>query len=603
VTIIRNDIQILRGIAVLVVVLFHLQFTPLANGFLGVDIFFVISGFLMAKLYRQGTRLDFYRRRVDRLLPAYALTVMATLIVASLFVIPVDFWQLAGQSYASSVFMSNLYFWSLNSYFDNAAFKPLLNLWSLAVEVQFYFLVPFLFPLLEKRKLWTIILICVSLILCILAQTVSPKISFFLLPFRMWEFLAGAWVAWYKIDHGYSNRALNLRRMFWAVLMFAVFILIPVEPSSRSILTGHPSVAALLAVLATAKLIELGMPLQLMQSPAGKILTKIGDYSYSIYLVHFPLIVLWNYAPFDGTILKAATYGDLAGIAVAIAVFSLLSYQLIETRFSGVFKNATARVGLPLLIAATAFATQFLNTNSYSETDQRIFSAWTDRSPYRCGKMVRITQPTQQICLIGNDVGTQSILLLGNSHADSIKTSTAKLANKAGKNLYFLVENRPLLDSDKDGSAILKEASTLKISAIIIHFNNIYKDVKSRDRILDFIKSAKALGIKIAVMAPVPYYDQHVPKELFLHGPKSVSLRMNASQYEERIVDFLNFKKQLAALDIKVYDPALVFCPSRGSCITTDDAMVPFYYDPGHLTLTGAVKLEGMIGEILSSFE
>lgn len=175
---IRQDIQFLRGLAVLTVVLFHLEVPFFQNGFLGVDIFFVISGFLMAKLFDKGSTLDFYKRRLDRLYPAYALTLFVTLVAGSFIAIPVDFNQLFEQSISGLLFFSNIYYWSQNSYFDKAAFNPILNLWSLAIEVQFYIIVPLIYPILKRNKLMFILAFGVSLAACVAVQAISPKTAF-----------------------------------------------------------------------------------------------------------------------------------------------------------------------------------------------------------------------------------------------------------------------------------------------------------------------------------------------------------------------------------------------------------------------------------------
>lgn len=134
----RADIQILRGISVLLVVLFHLGFSSFQSGFLGVDVFFVISGFLMAVLYNHNDVKGFFRRRALRLLPAYYVTIISTVILSTLFVTRNESVQVFEQAYFGSIFASNIGFWFENSYFSNSAFNPLLHLWSLGVEIQFY---------------------------------------------------------------------------------------------------------------------------------------------------------------------------------------------------------------------------------------------------------------------------------------------------------------------------------------------------------------------------------------------------------------------------------------------------------------------------------
>jgi peptidoglycan/LPS O-acetylase OafA/YrhL len=253
---VRDDIQTLRGIAVLMVVLFHLQAPFFANGFVGVDVFFVISGYLMAKLYESRTPVEFYRKRADRLFAGYALTISATLGVGFLIAVPVDFDQLFEQTIAAVFAVPNIHYWSQNSYFDKAAFNPLLHLWSLGVEIQFYLLVPFLYPLLRRHPALLAATFVASLVACVAVQFVSPKTAFFLLPFRIWEFLIGAAIAWHvrpPADRTPRGEWLRLGLAATLLVLPSIFALRP--EAAGSIVYGHPSVFAFIVTAATAAVV------------------------------------------------------------------------------------------------------------------------------------------------------------------------------------------------------------------------------------------------------------------------------------------------------------------------------------------------------------
>lgn len=276
------DIQILRGLAVTLVVLFHWELPFLKSGFLGVDIFFVISGFLMAILYRNAGASSFLLRRAKRLLPAYFVTISATLVAAYCIVLPVDFKQVTEQTFYASILSSNFGFWFQNSYFDKTAFKPLLHLWSLGVEIQFYFLVPILFYLHKKSK-WTLPIIALtSITLCFIIIHFSPKTSFFLTPFRMWQFLIGIGVAQLKFRSALASNKQFQVKPHWGMSFFVILLLIPALPvdgQSLQAWNGHPSLAALLISLATAGVLYFQLPDIFMTSMVGRSFEKLGDWS------------------------------------------------------------------------------------------------------------------------------------------------------------------------------------------------------------------------------------------------------------------------------------------------------------------------------------
>jgi peptidoglycan/LPS O-acetylase OafA/YrhL len=597
---IRQDIQILRGVAVLMVVLFHLQVRFFESGYLGVDVFFVISGFLMAKLYDRGTAADFYARRIDRLLPAYSLTIACALAVSCFILLPADFSQLYEQAIVSVPFLSNFYFWNQSSYFEQAAFNPLLNLWSLAVEAQFYLIVPLLYPLLRKSRTAMTAVFVLTLVACIAVQTISPKTSFFLMPFRIWEFLVGAWVAWWGQDEGKTYDRTALFQLAPLVLLLAAFFFLPLRPDGQSILFGHPSLIALAVVALTGAIIHFELPKFFVHSLAGRALAGIGDYSYSIYLIHFPAIVLWNYQPFDGTILTAKDARTLVQIVLTIAVASYVSYNFVERRFARHFKATIPRILLALLIAAAASGFSSLNERQFGKEQRNIFAAWTDRSTYRCGKLFRILNPMKEICPLSAKDGNRRLLLVGNSYADSIKTSFAKVAAARGVDLYFVVENDPLIGGRLNAARTIQVADKSRIDFIAIHFSNIYDSANNREQVSSLVKLARAKGMAVVVIAPVPAYDESVPKAMYEATSHGHAFAFDRQHHEETISAFRHFEAELTEDGASVFDPAEVLCPPDRKCMFADSALKPYYFDAGHLTLTGATQLEPMLDAAVS---
>jgi peptidoglycan/LPS O-acetylase OafA/YrhL len=327
----RKDIQILRGIAVFLVVLYHLGFSGFHSGFFGVDVFFVISGFLMSVLYDENKKLEFYKKRALRLLPAYFVTIIATLIASIFIVTPNEYMQVFNQSLYADLFASNIGYLLQNSYFSKAEFKPLLHLWSLGVEIQFYLLIPIIFYFLKINKYFFGLLFIASVSLCFILVEFHPVVSFFMMPLRLWEFLIGYAVAKYLTSNGsIVKKQYSLLGSFFLLVIILIPIL-NINGESLGFISGHPGVYALFITLSTGIILSVGISKVIEKSIVGSFLELIGKYSYSIYLVHFPVIVLFLYQPFSGTQLQASGLHDLLLLLIIIVSLSYGMYHLIES--------------------------------------------------------------------------------------------------------------------------------------------------------------------------------------------------------------------------------------------------------------------------------
>ncbi|MBI1301432.1 MAG: acyltransferase family protein [Alphaproteobacteria bacterium] len=592
----RQDIQILRGLAVLFVVFYHLKVPFFDNGFLGVDLFFVISGFLMAKLYDRDTVLGFYKRRIDRLLPAYVVTILLTLCAATLITVPVDFKQLFDQAIAGLFFSNNIHFWSQNSYFNYRAFNPLLHLWSLGVEAQFYLIVPFLFPFLRKRAWLLLAMLIGAFGVCLVLQTISPKTSFFMMPLRLWEFLIGAFVAW-QSPKLTSIKHLPIIQISLLLILGAVMLSINIKPDGREILSGHPGIGALITCVLAGLILYSRMPQAFENSFAGKGLRIIGDYSYSLYLAHFPIIVFWNYENFGGTILGFDTSIDAILMCGLMGLTAFASYHLLEKKRVTFFRSNQGRLVQLGMIVLLAFAGLLANKFNYSKEEQNIFAAWEDRSTYRCGKLFRILNPTQKICPINNVISEQKILFVGDSHADAIKTSFAEIAKDNNIALYFYVDNNPLMHKHLNAQKVLSDAINLKSDAIVLHYRNIFEEPNHKQEIQKLIENASQKNITVTIIAPSPEYELHIPRALY----EKQKISKNWSEHNKEIKNFSEFVETLE--NTKIYDPSDIICPQKQSCLYVSEELKPYYFDKGHLTLTGSILLKPLFQDLIDDLE
>lgn len=290
----RGDIEGLRGIAVLAVLLYHFRYEFAAGGFVGVDIFFVISGFLITSIlirrHQRGTfnYAQFMWTRVRRLLPALLVTVLFTFLAAGVFLAPVELKRLAQSSLAALASVSNIAYWLDAGYFDEASHtKPLLHTWSLGVEWQFYIVWPLLLPiLLTVPRAWTIVLLIGSGIASVIAsELVFPldaAAPFYLLPFRIAEFFAGAFLCF--LPHAKPSR---LAPLFWlaglSVIILSIALIRPGQP--------FPGLISLPVTIGTASVIAFGPATRISWLVDNQLMRALGRISYSVYLVHWPIYI------------------------------------------------------------------------------------------------------------------------------------------------------------------------------------------------------------------------------------------------------------------------------------------------------------------------
>lgn len=359
----RPEIDGLRAVAVLSVLLFHLGVAQFSGGYVGVDVFFVISGYLITQLIRTDveagtfTFRSFYIRRARRLFPALFFTLVLSLVGAGLLFSPAHLRNFSASLISAIVSLSNVQFWRESGYFNlDAVVKPLLHTWSLGIEEQFYLVWPaLLWALLRRSAAAAIAAIALAGIVSFALNLValrwyaaSPATIFYLLPFRIFEFAIGAGVVWARpvrsagLTEGLA--LLGLALILWPVLTYTEK-------------TEFPSYNALAPCIGTALVIYAGGA-----SAAGWLLRNplavgIGLISYSLYLIHWPLIVFWRYTTMQP--LAPAEQTAIAAISLAAAI---LMHRFVETPFrrpaagrsNARFIAAAVGASLATLVAATA---------------------------------------------------------------------------------------------------------------------------------------------------------------------------------------------------------------------------------------------------------
>jgi len=354
----RQDIDGLRALAVSIIVLFHFGLNTLAGGYVGVDVFFVISGFLITKMILEDVKrgrfsyADFYMRRLRRLGPSLLATLALTLIAGYFILSPAHFEALGLSTQATVLSISNILFWRESGYFDtDAIYKPLLHTWSLGVEEQFYFIWPMSILLLCKlstsgRRLILLAGVSLaSLLACEIMLDRDPSAAFFLPIYRVYEFALGA---------GLAMTGLATRRTVVAnVASIAGLALIAAAAFAFTEDQRFPGVAALIPCLGAALLIFSGTHAIANRLLSLSPIRYVGRISYSLYLVHWPILVYFAYYFGSPDTLAESTLLSAAAIALG-AIF----YHFIETPFrrKNAFRFRVSGKALGASALATALA-------------------------------------------------------------------------------------------------------------------------------------------------------------------------------------------------------------------------------------------------------
>jgi len=595
----RRDIQVLRGISVLLVVLYHLDLGWIKSGFLGVDVFFVISGFLMFLLYDRNDKRKFFERRAKRLLPAYLVTILISLIAAAVITAPLEFKQVAEQSAFGIFFSSNIGFWLQNSYFSRSEFNLLLHLWSLGVEIQFYLIVPLLFWVFSRIRYSLFIILLGSLLGCFLLVELSASTAFFMMPARLWEFLMGYAVAAYMtkkgapIEHRFTGLGLA------GLIVMLGIPLMPVDGEAKSFIFGHPGLNALGVTLATSAVLAFGLPAYLERTRLFKILERLGTYSYSIYLVHFPVIVLYLYEPFSGTILKTDSVTDTFILSVLITGLSFLMYRFVESPTRKTNGMALKFVTASLVIAVCGvFGFQYQKV-IHSDQEMRIFNAWEDRAPFRCGKSARFIRPFEISCELNKmpEPSGHRVLLVGNSHADAIKQTFVSVAQKSATEVHFMAHNNALMQGGAGPGTIIELALNKKIDFIVLHQSQLVIEPELIQRL---IQLADIQNIPVSMIMPIPTWDRHILEALYANARLGLELpSQSLTDYHESV---RNIREPLASIEsngFDFYEVGDVFC--QPDCKITNEEGNPLYFDSHHLTITGSQYLEATFSRVIEN--
>jgi len=638
----RNDINGLRAVAVIAVVLFHFNPVWLPGGFAGVDVFFVISGYLMAGIIFNNidsgkfSIVDFYIARANRIVPALAALCLFLLIFGWFFITPYEYRAL-GKHVASSIgFVSNFVYLFESGYFDAASHeKWLLHTWSLSVEWQFYLLFPLIVLMLSKFLTISVLrkVLLFGTFLCFLfslyASYVWPNAAYYLLPSRAWEMLIGSLAFIYPWKLSRAHR--SVVEVLGVGMILSAFIL----ASANSVWPGY---MALLPVLGSYLVVQAGNNESYITN--NPIFQKLGLWSYSIYLWHWPLVVLFGYLALPEMFLY---FGVLTSI-----VLGFLSYRFIESvNFRVVVKKAIHLFSFApaymMLLIAIAGSAVYLGAGFQWHYPLDVVIAnneQNNRNPYHCMSQSKFP------CLAGSNENISAIVV-GDSHADALFTSVVSVfdnesngvvgliksscpfllgmkfmrASNCGeeneRRIEYLLNNHqgvPLVWIARMSSYIYGQSDPARVNREAdvqpsIYFSNKYFSVtpellnELELSMLDTISRINTVH-PVVIVLPTPEMRFNVPKvmskELLLHDDFSFK-GLSYSAYVERNKEVREiFERVAQKTNALILDPVLYLCDNQ-VCKAEIDGR-PIYYDGDHMSESGNKLLSSMFANFFDTY-
>lgn len=633
----RADIDGLRAVAVLSVILFHVDRLLLPGGFVGVDIFFVISGYLISKNILQDIELgrfsllDFYRRRVKRIAPMMLLVVLCATVVAQLILIPQDAKRVADSALWSLLSLSNVYFW-LNldtSYFAAANSElPLLHLWSLGIEEQFYIIWPLLLMLVYRRLRTRTFFIMVTLAalasfgLGELWFSRGALFTYYMLPTRAGELLFGALMALAilrKVELRIPSQAIGPLAVVGLVLLAGSLTLITDSRVFPGLLAIPPTLGAALLILVGHCAPSNAVSRMLAVKP----LVRVGLLSYSAYLWHWPLLAFYRYGHAEISLVAGSI------VIVLTFVLSWLSYRLVEVPGRASRASPWRIFSFQYIVPAAGiavFALVAVHLNGYGlrwnsadykaqlvGLQERTKAAF--QFEYVCQRLrVSNADIQDQRCVIGDAItSAPQALLWGDSNAAHYIGIIGVFAREAGFRFRNIeVSACPPLQSDP---APFVDASRLKDCRISSNLTQVavsafdtliisatWSDYqKNSDRFLDvFFSEARSLaaaGKKIILIGKAPVitgYDRRCGEKVLRYP--MIQCSMTTAPPNPDVIRSNRRLREFAenTPNVSYYDVAPYLC-SDSACSAFDGKGRPLYFDRNHLSLPGSWALGEMI--------
>ena len=587
----RPEIDGLRALAVVPVILFHAGFEMFSGGFVGVDVFFVISGYLITTIIiedianKRFNIVNFYERRARRILPALYFVLLVSIVCAYFLLEAYDLNAFLKSVTATVFFVSNFYFWRNNGYFDPASEEtPLLHTWSLAVEEQYYLFFPIFLILVwrfgKNRMFWIIIVMAtISLLLSEWGWRNKATANFYLAPTRAWELFAGSIAAFIVQKQGVQkNNFFSLLGLI--AIVFSIFI----YDSS----TPFPSVYALVPIIGVVFLIIYADSKTLAAKVLStKLFVGLGLISYSAYLWHQPIIAFQYY--------RFQDVNEYITI-LAVGFFSYLTWILLEKPV----RKSKKRLDLFLiLISAVALLSLslFLQNNDVDVDDINYQERNFDRALLDFGSQCQVGQSDPVRCISSHSNALKpDIVLLGDSHAEHLFPGLSTSASEL--NIVSLTTSGAPLLENLERSGVFEYLSNVNSSSILVVYSMHYLGMLTalpvgssyELEVGKVLQRLEELDIEVVLVSDVPRYATH-PRRC----RASLSLRGSIKQCQKsramHDLESYQYITDLRSLSVNFGIPMVNI--DEEICNETICSMVRnnnfLFRDTNHLTVFGSI--------------
>ncbi|MET0026044.1 MAG: acyltransferase family protein [Candidatus Thiodiazotropha sp.] len=622
----RRDIDGLRGISVMAVVLYHYQLLSITGGFVGVDIFFVISGFLITSIIAKEidsnrfSFLEFYSRRIRRILPALLVVIVATLVFCYFLILPMEY-QRVGESAVYAVFgLSNFYFLFNTDYFDSAAeFQPFLHTWSLGVEEQYYLLWPLILFVVMRvtrtfhtgRVLAVAAIIILSLVTSAILVDEDQKSAFYMLQSRAWELGIGGLFALLPVYRS---------RLGSTILSILALALISWPLFSYDAETPFPGIHAAVVCLGAGLIIwpkhHNWVAALLSSSP----LVALGKISYSLYLWHWPVLVLYRQY---GTGSMPGTHLSLILLFVSV-LLSVASWVYVEEYFrrGKAFKlKMVYATGVSAMLMVGALALSIVLGSGFPcrlpENLQNVDRMITETVSSQNGfdecfittKTVGGVRAFSRDTCLNIDKTRKNVLLVGDSHAAHFGKALRDLYPEVHFSQVTGSGCMPKLHAEgpKPCAVLMRLAidETIpegKYDAVIFSARWMLKDIPA---LMDALTWTEQYVDNVLLFGPTIEYSKALPTLMAKSALRDDGgvLVKRALRYRNTQLKEKRIMQALPDRNIEYYSVFRALCSGK-NCRNTDDNGAPIQFDYGHLTYLGAkividkFKNNGMLNQL-----